>query len=331
MAFFVLSDDLTGAAGVGSMVDCSKTVAVNLDRFERELVGEFACIALNLEIRERSEDEAARRLALALDFVGGHQVGIRIDSALRGHVGMLVAAMVERGDVLVTDTIPEYGRRTLSGRTMIGSQHRDIESLLAPIRRQRKDRRVELADSETYDDLDVLARRCIRDGLIPADPGPLVARVARAKLGLDPVTPERPRGGAKRVAFVVGTRDPQTQKQVHRMEELGVPVQKPGIKRAEEVDIFAFSVEKDGVLVTGEFLQFLADYDALVLSGGATANYILARSGFRYLVSDEQVQPLVSSASVKGGLFDGKRVVLKGGFIGDDNTYKTILDWLRKT
>jgi uncharacterized protein YgbK (DUF1537 family) len=90
-------------------------------------------------------------------------------------------------------------------------------------------------------------------------------------------------------------------------------------------------VEKDGVLVTGEFLQFLADYDALVWSGGATANYILARSGFRYLVSDEQVQPLVSSASVKGGLFDGKRVVLKGGFIGDDNTYKTILDWLRKT
>jgi len=34
---------------------------------------------------------------------------------------------------------------------------------------------------------------------------------------------------------------------------------------------------------------------------------------------------------VKGGLFDGKRVVLKGGFIGDDYTYKRILDWLRKT
>ena len=329
MVFFILSDDLTGAAGVASMVDRHKTVAVNLDRFERELVGEFACIALNLEIRERSEEEAARRLAHALDVVGEHQVAVRIDSALRGHVGMLVAAMAERGDVLVTDTIPEYGRRTLSGRTLIGSQHRDIESLLAPLRSQRKDRKIELADSATYDDLDILARRCVQDGLIPADPGPLVARVARARLGLDPMTPERPRGGAKRVAFVVGTRDPQTLKQVHRMEELGVLVQKPGIKRAEEVDIFAFSVERDGALVTRDFLQFLADYDALVLSGGATANYILARSGFRYLVSGEQLQPLVSSATVKGGLFEGKRVVLKGGFIGDDNTYKTILDWLK--
>ena len=312
------------------MVDRSKTIAVNLDRFNRELAGEFECIALNLEIRERSEEEAARRLALALEVVGESQVAVRIDSALRGHVRMLIAAMAERGDVLVTDTIPEYGRCTFSGRTTIGSQHRDMEPLLAPLRQQNKDRRIEIADSKTYEDLDALAVRCVEDGMIPADPGPLVARVARARSLLEPKRPATNSPGARRVAFVVGTRDPQTQRQVRRMEELGVPVQKPGIKRTEDVDIFAFSVEKDGDLVTRDFLRFLAGYDALVLSGGATANYILARSGFRYLVSEEQVLPLVSSASVKGGLFDGKRVVLKGGFIGDDNTYKTILDWLRK-
>jgi uncharacterized protein YgbK (DUF1537 family) len=329
VAFFVLSDDLTGAAGVASMVDRPKTVAVNLDRFDRGLAGEFACIAVNLEIRERSEEEAARRLALALEVVGEGQVAVRIDSALRGHVGMLIAAMAERGDVLVTDTLPEYGRRTLSGRTLIGSQERDMEPILAPLRRQKMDRRIEVADSETYEDLDALACRCVEDGMIPADPGPLVARVARAKI---PLVLGRPAAiGARRVAFVVGTRDPKTLRQIRHMEELGVPVQKPRIKPTEEVDIFAFSVEKDGALVTRDFLQHLAGYDALVLSGGATANYILARSGFRYLVSEEQVQPLVSSASVKGGLFDGKRVVLKGGFIGDDYTYKRILDWLRKT
>ncbi len=81
MVFFILSDDLTGAAGVASMVDHSVAVAVNLDRFERELIADFDCIALNLEMRERGRTEAARRLALALDVVGENPVAVRMDSA----------------------------------------------------------------------------------------------------------------------------------------------------------------------------------------------------------------------------------------------------------
>ena len=330
MVFFIISDDLTGAAGVASMVDHSIAVTVNLDRFDRELTGEFACIVLNLEIRVSSEIEAARRLSLALDIVGESPVALRIDSALRGHVRMLVEAMLRRGDVMVTDTIPEYGRRTRSGRTVVGDQKTDIESPLEPLRRKRKDRSITVADSETYDDLDRLARSCVEHDLIPIDPGLLVATVVRTRLGLGTRTSNPSRGKASKVAFVVGTRDPRTMEQLRHMKGLGFPIQKPAVKRAEGVDVFFFSMKKEKGVITGPFMEHLAGYDALVLSGGATANLILERSGFRYLQSEGQVQPLVSSGIVKGGLLDGRRVVLKGGFIGDEKTYKTILDWLRK-
>jgi len=330
VVFFILSDDLTGAAGVASMVDHSTAAAVNLDRFDPRLSGEFSCIVLNLEIRERRGAEAARRLSRAMGVVGEQPVALRMDSALRGRVQMLVGAMLERGDVLVTDTIPDYGRRTVSGRTLIGAQRGDIGTLLSPLRSKWKDRSITIADSETYEDLDALAQRCIEGGLIPVDPGPLVARVAQGRLGLGAPALHRAGGRVSKVAFVVGTRDPMTLEQVRHMRSLGFPVQRPCVKSADEVDVFSFSIGKEGPLVTRAFLNSLTRYDALVLSGGATANFVLERSDFSYLVSEGQVQPLVSSSRVKGGLFDGKTVVLKGGFIGDENAYETILDWLRR-
>ena len=331
MVFFIISDDLTGASGVASMVDHSTAVTVNLNRFERALTGEFGCIVLNLEAREKGKKETARRLSRALDAVGGNRVALRIDSALRGRVPTLVGAMLERGPVLITDTIPEYGRRTESGKTVIGAQKKNIESLLGPLRGKTKDRSsITVADSATYEDIDRLARTCVEGDLIPIDPGLLIAAVARTRLGLGAQTPGVGRERASRVGFVVGTMDPRTLEQIDHMRRLGYPVQKPAVKRAGEVDLFVFSMEKDKGIVTQPFLEHLAEYDALVLSGGATANHVLARSGFRYLQNDGQVQPLISSGIVRGGLLDGKRVVLKGGFIGDEKTYKTILDWLRK-
>ncbi len=312
------------------MVDRSAAVAVNLDRFDRKLAGEFACIVLNLEIREKTGAEAARRLSRAIDAVGENPVAVRMDSALRGRLQMLVGTMLERGNVLVTDTIPEYERRTVSGKTFIGPQQGDIGSLLSPLRGKWKDRSITIADSETYEDLDALAQRCIADGLIPVDPGPLVARVARGRLGLGAPALRRAGREVSKVAFVVGTRDPRSLEQVRHMRSLGFPVQKPCVKSADGVDVFSFSIGKEGPLVTRAFLNHLTHYDALVLSGGATANFVLERSGFSYLVSEGEVQPLVSSSRVKGGLFDGKTAVLKGGFIGDEDAYKTILDWLRR-
>jgi uncharacterized protein YgbK (DUF1537 family) len=96
------------------------------------------------------------------------------------------------------------------------------------------------------------------------------------------------------------------------------------------VSIFSFSLGADAGLVDDSFVSSLRDYDAIILSGGATASFVLERSGFGCIVNGAQVQPLLSSGMVRGGVLDGKLVVLKGGFIGDENTYKTILEWLKQ-
>jgi uncharacterized protein YgbK (DUF1537 family) len=310
------------------MVDHSEAVTVNLERFEPDLAKRFKCIVLNLEIRESSEAQAEQVLARALELVGPNPVAARIDSTLRGHVKMFVEMMLQRGDVIVTDTIPDYGRRTASGRTYLGGREGDIESTLSPLQGRRKGRSFTIADSETEDDLDGLAESAVTRSLIPIDPGPLIARVVKRRLGLGPRPVSKTSPKVSTVAFVVGTRDSKSLEQLEHMKAFGYSLQKLGPGAANEVDIFSFSLEDDKHLLTGAFLNRLSGYDALVLTGGATANHILERSGFRYLLNEGEVQPLVSSATVIGGLYDGKRVVLKGGSIGDGKTYKTIFDWL---
>lgn len=311
------------------MVARPRVVTVNLDRYEPSLAEKFACITLNLDIRDRDSAEARNRVSRAMNLADNGLFALRIDSALRGHVGMLVEAALQRGDAMITDTIPEYGRRTLSGMTFAGKEAKSLESLFANHRGRSDLHRLIISDSETYEDIDTLAEQCTRAGLIPIDPGPLVAKVVQTWLGHSNV-PMPSAGSPSRVAFVIGTRHPKTLKQIRHMRKLGFPVQIPSSKKPEEVDIFSFSMGKERGLITKSFVHQLTNYDALVLSGGETANYVLEWSGFEYIVGGPQVRPLVSSGVVKGGLFDGKQVVLKGGLIGDEKTYKTILDWLRK-
>jgi len=313
------------------MLGLPGVATLSLEELERAPAVGFSCAAVNLDTRERGAAEASRRTSRAVRAAGGDLAAARIDSALRGHVPVLVGAAARSGlgkGVLVTDTIPEYGRLTASGRTVLGAQRRDLAKLLAPL--QEEGLPVEVVDSETDRDLDALARRCLEEDLMPVDPGPLVARVVRGRLGASRTAPTGRRAPSGRVAFVVGTGDPRTLEQIRYLGELGFRAQKPCVKKAEDVDVFSFSIGRERDLVTGAFLEQLRAYDAIVLSGGATANHVLERSVFRRLLNDGQVQPLVSSGVVCGGVLDGKRVVLKGGSIGDDKTYKTILDWLRR-
>jgi uncharacterized protein YgbK (DUF1537 family) len=241
---------------------------------------------------------------------------------------------VSRGRVLLTDTIPEYGRRTSDGKTIVGSQEKDLNSVLEPVRRSWGRDMVLIADSQSESDLRALASRCVREDLIPVDPGPLVSLVVKARLrgstartgsdaGPDPREIEK-------VAFVIGTRDGMTQKQLHFMEKEGFAIRRPASIDAADVNVFSFSLEVDAKLIDDSFVNSLRDYDAIVLSGGATANFVLEMSDFGCIVNGAQMQPLLSTGTVRGGVLDGKLVVLKGGFIGHENTYKMILQWLKQ-
>lgn len=334
MAHFVLSDDLTGASGVASMVDGSLAATVNLSRFDPHLAEKFPFIAINLDARESSESEAAGLIEDALARIGDSWTALRIDSALRGPVSGLVAQLSSRGRILVTDTIPEYGRRTDHGKTIIGAREKDLSAAIGPAVGAGKTDRVVIADSRSHTDLQALASRCFSEALIPVDPGPLVSLVARQRLLISGETlrtlTRASQTPIEKVAFVIGTRDRITLKQLRYMSREGFAIGQPGSIDPGRVSIFSFSLASDATIVDDAFLDSLRGYDAIVLSGGATANFILEKSGFDYIANGPQLQPLLSSGTVTGGLFDGKTVVLKGGFIGYENTYKTILEWLKQ-
>lgn len=330
MADFVLSDDLTGASGVASMVDGSLAVTVSLSRFKPSLADEFPFIAISLESRDEDDEKAVHLAEDALEHIGRSWTALRIDSALRGNVRGMVGKLSERGRVLVTDTIPEYGRYTKGGKTYVDNQGRDLNALLETV----PGGRVVVADSETVADLSALASRCTREGMIPADPGPLVSLVVKDRLRFSGKVPKsHERGGGspiEKVAFVIGTRDGMTLKQLRHIELEGFIVRPPKSEEAAEVSIFAFSLDNEARLVDDSFVDSLRDYDAIVLSGGATASFVLDKSRFDCIVNGAQVQPLLSTGTVRGGILDGTLVVLKGGFIGDEKTYKTILEWLKQ-
>jgi uncharacterized protein YgbK (DUF1537 family) len=334
VACFILSDDLTGASGVASMVDGSLAVTVNVSGFDPHLAVEFPCVVINLEARERSEEEVTRIAGATLDMIGESWTALRIDSALRGPVAGLVRQLSSRGRILLTDTIPEYVRSTSNGKTIVGSQEKDLKVMLEAIRRGGDRERVIVADSQSEADLRVLASRCVREGLIPVDPGPLVSMVVKERLRLSGVPPQASAkigtGHIEKVAFVIGTREDMTVKQLQYMEKEGFAVRPPASTEAADVSIFSFSLGANTGLVDDSFVSSLRNYDAIVLSGGATASLVLERSGFDCIVNGAQIQPLLSSGIVRGGMLDGKLVVLKGGFIGDENTYKTILGWLKQ-
>jgi D-threonate/D-erythronate kinase len=333
MPHFVLSDDLTGASGVASMVNCSLAATVNLAHFDQRIADDFPFVAINMEARESNEREVAALMKKALDITGDSWTTIRIDSALRGPIAQLLRQISPRGKVLLTDTVPEYGRFTREGKTYLGAQEKDLASVASLALGPGGSARVVIADSRSRPDLEALASRCVREGLIPVDPGPLISLVAKRTLlasSLPIPNLQARRVPVEKVAYVIGTRDGMTMKQLRYMSKVGYDVRQPATAEPKDVSIFSFSLASDASRVDDSFLASLRDYDALVLSGGATANFILERSGFGYIANGPQVQPLLSSGVVKGGLLDGKTVVLKGGFIGYENTYKTILEWLKQ-
>lgn len=76
-----------------------------------------------------------------------------------------------------------------------------------------------------------------------------------------------------------------------------------------------------------EFLMHLSISDTLIMSGGETAYSLLDASGFDYLISREQIMPLVSTGIVIGGLFNGLHYIVKGGSIGEINIYETMIEY----
>lgn len=75
------------------------------------------------------------------------------------------------------------------------------------------------------------------------------------------------------------------------------------------------------------FLREISISDTLIMSGGETAYSLLDASGFDYLISGEQIMPLISTGIISGGLFNGLHYIIKGGSIGEIDIYEKMIEY----
>jgi uncharacterized protein YgbK (DUF1537 family) len=96
-------------------------------------------------------------------------------------------------------------------------------------------------------------------------------------------------------------------------------------------DIMLYNPLEDqfGNITEKEFMHGLARSDVLIMSGGETAYTLLYSSGFSYLLSRNQIMPLISTGIIIGGLFHEKNYIIKGGSIGDASIYDSLIKYAR--
>ncbi|MDR0356121.1 MAG: hypothetical protein LBJ64_10380 [Deltaproteobacteria bacterium] len=127
MDTLILADSLTGAASAG--VKFSANAPVKLTSLSNpRLPSNCDILALNAETRKQPPQEIGRSLRKLPAFLGSWRPQLvfqKIDSRLRGHVGLelahLLAALSFRC-ALVVPASPEFGRATLNGIHMIGGK-----------------------------------------------------------------------------------------------------------------------------------------------------------------------------------------------------------------
>ncbi len=185
MKIVILSDDLTGASGVASMINSGRTVTLNYEKLQEIYIDQFDYVSINLNLRNVNEATARKVMEKILPMFEGRRIALRIDSTLRGNIPVLVRMILKTRRALITDTIPEYGRYTENGKTVYNGEEKSIyEALELGVKAETKNELV-ISDSRTSIDLDNLAKLCLDNNLVPIDPGPMIAKYALKLCGND--------------------------------------------------------------------------------------------------------------------------------------------------
>lgn len=326
MLLAILSDDLTGASGVASMINEEGTITVNYENLSNVDIEKFNFISINLDVRDSNIENTSKLMSEVLSLFQEQYLALRIDSTLRGNISTMVKSIIEKRKVLITDTIPEYGRFTENGFTVLSGIRKNIAEIFDfPYEREK----ITIADSKTYDDIDALAEICIRNNLVPIDPIPLIARYAKKLTRINkPKVKLKDTHKSDNAAVLIGTYREITEKQVRFLENMGFRFRKPSTHPRNALDLYRFKLDSDWELIDDAFINHLSGYDTIIISGGATANHVLKKSGFIYIENHESIMPLVSTGTIRGGTLDGIKVVLKGGLIGNESCYLDILKYV---
>ena len=123
---YILADDLAGAHDVAiPFAKRNFAVAVLSDPDRLDRFDSADLVVLNTNTRSCSESEAAERIGAACEAVRARNGSIiykKIDSTLRGHVGLeidLVSELMDFGLAVCAPAFPELGRTTVGGYQLL--------------------------------------------------------------------------------------------------------------------------------------------------------------------------------------------------------------------
>ena len=315
MRLRLLADDLTGALdSAARFVPATGPVAaVWRDADLRHSV------AIDSETRELSEAEARTATARFAPLLqDGDPAFKKIDSLLRGHVAAELAACMRWFDhCVLAPAFPFQGRITRNGRQLVRSNDgwRDT-GIDLPAALRALGVAVELRDAETDDNLDAIVAEGRRLGrVLWCGTGGLAGALA----GRRPV----PRPGlSPPLLALIGSDHPVSLAQVAAvppdLQSRVVTCKLPaGTDRAQArariAEAFAMRLrpaERPGTLF---------------IAGGATLRDLCDALGASHLEVDGEIEPGVPSSVLRGGAWDGQRIVSKSGAFGDTGLLARLL------
>lgn len=299
----ILADDLTGA--LDSAARFVPLVGPVPTVWDPAAVPDGVA-AIDSGTREATAEAAAARVRALLPLLAGAQIAFKkIDSLLRGPVAAELGACVEAfGRCIVAPAFPWQGRVTIGGRQHVrdGDGWRALDTPALPLA---------LRDARSDADLArIVATERGRDVLWVGTGG-----LAGALAGGG--TPPRPRLSGPILALI-GSDHGVTAAQIASLGDGDgasclVRVTIPP-DTARDTAAAAIAGALAGFLVT----QDPRRWGTLFVTGGETLRAICITLGATRLDVDGEVEPGAPSSILRGGTWDGIRVVSKSGAFGDD-------------
>lgn len=360
----LIADDLTGALDTAAQF-ATATSPIPVCWRSQPQSATATGIAMDSGTREATRDEARLRvatIAAGLPRLPGMLHYAKLDSLLRGHAGAEIAAWVSAitpVHVIVAPAFPYQGRITRGGIQLAAGNdghswtpaasdlRDDLEREGLPVQLRSPGAAVpagiSLWDAETDADLDAIAAAglsvngrvlwCGSSGLA----GALARQLGIVGSAAAPVRLPRP------ILGLFGTNHPAMAAQLAVCSDHvltlpdGSPTSAAAVaQRLDNVGLaLATLALPDGLARTDaaqrierEFARLVARLDppgTLVVAGGETLRGLCLALGADWLDLDGHVWPGVPCSVLRGGRFDGIRVVSKSGAFGDPALLRRLL------
>lgn len=330
----LLADDLTGALdSAARFVPLTGPVAAT---WRADPMAQRS-VAVDTATRDLSAADASTAAARFAPLLAtGEPAFKKIDSLLRGHVAAELAACVSHFDhCILAPAFPFQGRITHGGRQLVrlGEDWRDTGvDLPAALRHYGID--IPVRDAETDADLDAIVSegRALRGRVLWCGTGGLAGALAGQRAVHQPNLPDP-------LLALIGSDHPVSAAQLAAVPDLHAllpPRDTMTIARllargAAVVTVtLPAATPRDAAcrLITAQFATLLHSIErpgTLFVSGGETLRHLCDALNVTHLDVDGEIEPGVPTSLLRGGDWDGQRLVSKSGAFGDAGFLQRLL------